>query len=70
MSITYWKSLGSLTINQSPMILKAFDGRFFHLYRCLNDSPIEFEGKIVTIYAEFVDAQLDYLVGDGIMPWL
>ena len=29
MSIKCWKSLGSPTINQSPTILKAFDGRGF-----------------------------------------
>ena len=32
MSLNFWKSLRSPTINQSPTILKAFDGRGFHPY--------------------------------------
>ena len=60
MSIKCWKSLGSLTINQSPNILKAFDGRGFQPYGILQDLPIEVEGKVVNLDVEVVDAPLDY----------
>ena len=60
MSLKCWKSLGSLTINQSPTILKAFDGRVFQLYGILQDLPIEVEGKMVNLDVEVVDAPLDY----------
>ena len=60
MSLNYWKNLGSPTLNQSPTILKAFDGRGFHSYGILWDLPIEVEGKIVNLDVEFVDAPLDY----------
>lgn len=59
-SIAYGKTLGSPTINQSPMTLKAFDGRGFHLYGLLNDLPIKLARKIIAIDVEVVDAQLDY----------
>ena len=60
MSLNCWKSLGSLTINQYPTILKAFYGRGFHPYGILQDLPIEVEGKIVNLDVEVVDAPLDY----------
>ena len=60
MSLKCWKSLGSLIINQSPTILKAFDGRGFQLYGILQDLPIEVEGKIINLDVEVVDAPLDY----------
>ena len=34
-SLKFWKSLGSPTLNQSSTILKAFDGRGFHPYGIL-----------------------------------
>ena len=58
--VNFLKNLGSPTLNQSPTILKAFDGRVFHTYRILQDLPIEVEGKTVNLDVEFVDAPLDY----------
>jgi len=60
MSISFWRALGSPTINQSPTTLKSFDGRGFRPYGILNELPIELEGKMITIEVEVVDAQLDY----------
>jgi len=60
MSIQCWRSLGSPTLNQSPMILKAFDGRGFHPFGILQDFPIGVEGKTVNLDVEVVDAPLDY----------
>lgn len=54
------KSLSSTMINQSPMTLKAFDGRGFRQYGILNDLPIEIEGKTIVVEVDAVDAQLDY----------
>lgn len=60
MSIQCWKSLGSPTLNQSPTILKAFDGRGFHPFGILQDLPIGVEDKTVNLDVEVVDAPLDY----------
>ena len=60
MSIAYWKDLGSPMINQSPMTLKAFNGKGFRPYGLLNDLPIKLEGKTVAIDIEVLYAQLDY----------
>ena len=60
MSLKCWKSLGSPTINQSPTILKAFDGRGFQTYGILQDLPIEVKGKMVNLDVEVVDAPMDY----------
>ena len=60
MSLNCCKSLGSPTLNQSPKIIKAFDGRGFHSYGILQDIPIEVEGKTVNLDVEVVDAPLDY----------
>ena len=62
MLLKCWKSLGSPMINQSPTILKAFDGRGFHPYGILQDLLIEVEGKIVNLDVEVVDAPLVYNV--------
>ena len=59
MSLNCWKTLGSPTLNQSPTILKAFDGRG-HPYIILQDLPIEVEGKTVNLDMEVVDTTLDY----------
>ena len=60
MLIQCWRSLGSPTLNQSPTILKAFDGRGFHPFGILEDLPIGVEGKTVNLDVEVVDASLDY----------
>lgn len=60
MSIQCWRSLGSPTLNQSPMILKDFDSRGFHPFGILQDLPLGVEGKTVNLDVEVVDAPLDY----------
>jgi len=60
MSIQCWRSLGSPSLNQSPTILKAFDGRGFHPFGILQELPIEVEGKTISLDVEVVDAPLDY----------
>ena len=60
MSLKCWKSLGSLTINQSPTILKSFDRRGFQPYGILQYLTIEVEGKMVNLDVEVFDAPLDY----------
>lgn len=60
MAISFWKTLGSPTINQIPMTLKSFDGRGFCPYGLLNNFPIKLEEKTVAIVVEVVDAQLEY----------
>lgn len=60
MLIQCWKLIGSPTLNQSPTILKAFDGQGFHLFGILQDLPIRFEDKTVNLDVEVVDASLDY----------
>ncbi len=60
MSIQCWISLGSPSLNQSPTILKAFDGHGFHPFGILHDLPIGVEGKTVNLDVEVVDAPLDY----------
>jgi len=52
--------LGSPTLNQSPTILKNFDGQGFHAFGILQDLPIGVEGKTVNLDVEVVDAPLDY----------
>ena len=58
MSLNCWKNVGSRTLNQSPTILKAFDGRGFHPYGILQDLPMV-EVKTVNLEVEVVDAPLD-----------
>ena len=60
MSLKYWKSLCSSTLNQSPTILKSFEGRGFHPFEILQDLPTEVEGKTINLDVEVVDAPLDY----------
>jgi len=60
MSIQCWRLLSSPTLNQSPTILKGFDGRGFHPFGILQDLSIGVEGKIVNLDVEMVDAPLDY----------
>jgi hypothetical protein len=41
MSLNYWKSIGSSSINQSPNTLKSFDGRGFKTFGVLMALPVE-----------------------------
>lgn len=60
MSITCWKAIGSVTLNQSPMTLEAFDGRESLPYGILQRFLITLEGKTVKVEFEVVDANLTY----------
>jgi hypothetical protein len=60
MSLACWKSLKSLTLNKSPMMLRAFNGKGFHPHGLLQSLPIQLGGKTVTVDVEVVDASLDY----------
>lgn len=60
MSITYWKVIGSPTLNQSPNTLEAFDGYDSWPFSVLPNLAITFEGKIVHVEVEIFDANLNY----------
>jgi hypothetical protein len=60
MSLACWKSLKSPTLNKSPTMLRAFNGRGFHPHGLLQSLPIQLGGKMVTVDIEVVDAPLDY----------
>ncbi len=60
MSLSCWRAIGSLELNQSPTTLKAFDGCNFKPYGIFNSYAIELKGKYVTINIKVIDAPLDY----------
>ena len=60
MSLSFWRDIGSLDINQSLTTLKSFDGRGFKPYGILNSFPVELGGKTMSIDIEVVDDLLDY----------
>jgi hypothetical protein len=60
MSLACWKGLKSPTLNKSPTMLCAFNGRGFHPHGILQSLPIQLGGKTVTVDVEVVDAPLDY----------
>jgi hypothetical protein len=60
MSLACWKGLKSPTLNKSPMMLRAFDGRGFHPHGILQSLSIQLGGKTITVDVEVVDAPLDY----------
>ncbi len=60
MSLSCWRAIGSPELNQSPMILKAFDGRNFKPYGILSSFAVELGGKTVSIDIEVIDELLDY----------
>jgi hypothetical protein len=60
MSLACWKGLKSPTLNKSPMMLRTFDGRFFHPHRLLQSLVVQLGSKTVTVDVEVVDAPLDY----------
>lgn len=60
MSISCWKYIDSLPLNQSPNTLEAFDGRGSHPYGILTSFPIALEGKIVELEVEVIDVNLNY----------
>ena len=60
MSLSCWRAIGSPELNQSPTILKDFDGRNFKPYGILSSFPVELGGKMVSIDIEVIDEPLDY----------
>jgi hypothetical protein len=58
MSLACWKSLKSPTLNKSPTMLCAFDGRGFHPHGLLHSLLIQLGRKTITIDVEVVDAPL------------
>jgi hypothetical protein len=60
MSLACWKSLKSPTLNKSPMMLCAFDGRGFHPHGLLQSLVVQLGGKTIIVDVEVVDAPLDY----------
>jgi len=60
MSLACWKSLKSPSINQSPTMLKAFDGKGFHPLGLLQSLFVQLGGKDASIDVEVVNAPLDY----------
>jgi hypothetical protein len=60
MSITCWKSIGSLSLTESHNTLKKFNGTEFKPYGVLPSLSITLEGKAVTVEVEVFDVPLDY----------
>jgi hypothetical protein len=60
MSITCWKSIGSLALTESHNTLKVVNGTGFKPYGVLPSLSIILEGKVVTIEVEVFDAPLNY----------
>ena len=60
MSLPCWKDIGSPKLDQSPTMLKAYDGRYFTHYGILCNLPIELGSKTMNVEVEFINAPLDY----------
>jgi hypothetical protein len=60
MSLACWKGLKSPGLNQSPTMLREFDGRGFRPHGLLQSLVVQLGGKIVFVDVEVVDAPLDY----------
>jgi hypothetical protein len=60
MSLDCWKGLKSPGLNQSPTMLRTFDGRGFRPHGLLQYLAIQLGGKFVFVDVEVVDAPLDY----------
>ena len=60
MSLSCWKSLGSLEFVLSNTLLTAFNGRSFRPHGILPAFEIKLEGKVVSVEIEVFDAPLDY----------
>ena len=59
LSMSCWKSIGSLELNKSPTTLKYFNRQGFQPHGLLLALSIESWGKNVSIQVEVVDAPLD-----------
>ena len=60
LSLSCWKSLGSLELVTSPTTLKAFDGQGFQPHGLILSLSVELGGKYISIQVEVVDTSLDY----------
>jgi hypothetical protein len=60
MSLACWKSIGSLPLSQSMIMLTAFDGCSFRPHGILPSFPVQLGRKTVEVEVEVVDAPLDY----------
>ena len=60
MSMSCWKSLGSLKLVPSNTLLTTFDKISFHPHGILPTFEIKLEGKAVVVEVEAIDAPLDY----------
>lgn len=60
MSMSFWKSIGSLEVVPSTTLLTAFDGHSHRSHGILTSFPVCVGGKVVNVKAEIVDANLDY----------
>jgi hypothetical protein len=60
MSLACWKILKSPALNQSPTMIRAFDGQGFHPHGILQSLVIQLGRKIISIDVEVVNAPIDY----------
>ena len=60
LSMSCWRAIGSLEVNQSPTTFKAFDERGLYPYGLLPTLYIEIRGKTISIQVEVVESSLDY----------
>jgi hypothetical protein len=60
MSLTCWKTIGSLSLSQSMTMLTTFDGRSFRPHIILPTFFVQSGRKIVEVDVEVVDVPLDY----------
>ena len=60
LSLSYWKSIGSIELVKSSTTLKSFDGRGFQPHGFMPTLSVELGGKNISIQVEVVDAPLDY----------
>jgi hypothetical protein len=60
MSFACWKLLKSLGLNQSPTMLRVFDGKGFRPHGLLQSLAVQLKGKIISVDVEVLDAPLNY----------
>jgi hypothetical protein len=67
MSLSCWKSIGSLPISQSMIMLTTFDGHSFKSHGILPTFLVQLGGNTVEVEVKVVDAPLDYNLLWGII---
>ena len=60
MSLTYWKSIGSLTLSQTMTMLTAFDDRSFYPHDIPLAFLVQLGGKTLEVDVSVVDVPVDY----------